>query len=172
MVDRLRDTFLGQNVAIAHLYFDYRDQEHQSAENMTASLLNQLAMAKAALPRSVLELYQRLKDQQRKPQQQDLEQALVTTCPVFDRVLIIIDALDECDENNHRKSFFAFLKNLQHNSSTNVFVTSRSHPEDVKKALEGSSKILIKADDSDLRKYTSREIQRSDAVDDIDETFK
>ncbi len=172
MVDRLRDTFLGQNVAIAHLYFDYRDQEHQSTDIMTAGLLKQLAMAKATLPRSVLDLYQRLKDQQRKPQQQDLEQALLNTCRDFDRVFIIIDALDECDENKHRKSFLELLKSLRDNSSTNLFVTSRPHPEDVKKVLEGSSKIIIKADDSDLRKYISREIHCSEAVDDIDEDFK
>lgn len=172
MVDRLRDTFLEQNVAIAHMYFDYRDQEHQSTENMTASLLKQLAMAKPSLPQSVSELHQRLKGQQRKPQQQDLEQAFVTTCQEFDRVFIMIDALDECDENNHRKLFLDFLNNLRHNTSTSVFVTSRPHPEDVKKVLEGSSRITIKANDSDLRKYISREIQRSEAADDIDENFK
>lgn len=139
---------------------------------MTASLLKQLAMAKATLPRSVLELYQRLKDQQRRPQQQDLEQALLNSCQDFDRVFIIVDALDECDENKHRKSFLDLIRSLRDNSSTSVFVTSRPHPEDVKKVLEGSSKIIIKADDSDLRKYISREIHCSEAVDDIDEDFK
>lgn len=172
MVDRLRDTFLEQNVAIAHLYFNYRDQKHQSTENMTASLLKQLAMAKAALPQSVVELYQRLKSQQRKPQQQDLEQTILTTCRNFDRVFIIIDALDECDENNHRKPFLEFLNKLRYNSSSNIFVTSRPYPDDVKKVFEGSSKIMIKADDSDLRKYISREIQCSEAADDIDDNFK
>ena len=29
VVDRLRDDFLNQNVIVAHLYFDYRNQDYQ-----------------------------------------------------------------------------------------------------------------------------------------------
>ena len=172
VVDRLRDDFFDQNIVIAHLYFDYRDQGHQKIENEIASLLKQLAMAKPELPQSVLELYQRLKGLQRQPQQQDLEQAILTTYQNFVRVFIVIDALDECDANNKRKGFISFLENMRNNSDMSFFVTSRPHPEDIRKLLESCSNITIKADDSDLRRYISREIERSDTVDELDEDFK
>lgn len=172
MTDRLRDHFFAQNVAIAHLYLDYRDQERQSPENMAASVLRQLAMAKATIPQPLIELHQRLKGQQRKPQQQDLEQTILAICQDFDRVFIIIDALDECDINVHRTRFLEFLKFLRQKTSVSLFLTSRPYPEDVKKVFEDCAQITIKAEDADLRKYISKEIQRSEAADDIDEDFR
>ncbi|KAL9637688.1 MAG: hypothetical protein Q9164_002040 [Protoblastenia rupestris] len=172
VIDRIRDMFLDQNVVIAHFYFDYRDQESQTADKVIASLLKQLTIAKAEVPQPVSELYQRLKGHQRQPQTQDLEQAFLHTCMAFERVFVVIDALDECDAINHRKPFLEFLDRLHSESSSNIFLTSRPHLEDAKNIYEISSKITIQADDSDLRRYVSKEIERSDAVDDIDEKFK
>ena len=171
MIDRLRDTFLGQNVAVVYVYFDFRDQEYQSTEKMIASLLKQLSIAKSKLPDSVLELYHRLKRQQRLAQQEELEQVLLLTCEEFDRIFIVIDALDECDANSHRKGFLRFLNTLQRKSSISIFIASR-YLEDFQKAFETSRKIVIGADDLDLRMYLSREIDICDNVDIIDETFK
>ena len=172
VVDRLRDAFSTQNVAVAHLYFDYRVQDYQSSENMLASLLKQLAIPKAELPNPVLELYQRLISQQKRPKQQELEQALLSTCQVYDRVFIVIDALDECDPKSHRKAFLKALGTIRTKSSSNIFITSRSYPDDIRKTLEGAPQIIIGAHDDDLRRYIEREIDNSDNMDVIDEELR
>ena len=49
VIDRLVAFFSHQNVAVAYHYFDFRDQQCQSAEAMLSSLLKQLASAKTEL---------------------------------------------------------------------------------------------------------------------------
>ena len=138
---------------------------------MLASLLKQLAIPLRELPKATFELYQKLKGQQRPPQQQELEQALLLICQDYDRVFFIIDALDECEANSHRKAFLVALESFRTNSSSSIFITSRSYPDDIKRFLESSPQIIISADDEDLRRYIEREIGNSDNADVINEEF-
>jgi len=156
---------------VAYFYFDYRNQETQSAENVISSILRQIALGKSELPHSVAELYRKLKGQ-RRPQQQELEQTVQKLCADFDRVFILIHALDECDANNHRNSVLGFLETLRSSSSVSIFVTSRPHLKDTTMIYETSSKVLIEAENSDLRRYVSQEIESSDAVEEIDIAFE
>ena len=172
VIDHLRDTFLGQNVAVAYVYFDYQNQEYQTSENVTASILKQLVMAKPEVPQLLSEMHQRMKGQGRRPLQQDLEQATLAMCSTFNKVFVVIDALDECDATKHRPAFINFLDRVSEQSSSSIFVTSRPGLESTTKILTSSIKITIEADDSDLKRYVSKEIERSDAVDEIDESFK
>ena len=172
VVDRLRDALPAQNVVVAHLYFDYRVQDYQSAENMLASLLKQLVIPLPKLPEPVLELHKRLSNLEKRPQQLDLEQAIFSICEKYERVFIIIDALDECDAKNHRQDFLKALKTLRTHSNYSIFVTSRPYPEDIKEDLKGAPQIIIGAHDDDLERYISREIENSDNIDEIDADFK
>ena len=139
---------------------------------MLASLLKQLAIPLPKLPKPVLELHKRLSNLEKRPQQLDLEQAIFSTCEEYDRVFIIIDALDECDAKNHRKDFLKALNTLHAHSNFSIFITSRSYPEDIKKNLKSAPQIIIGAHDDDLERYISREIESSDSIDEIDEDFK
>ena len=172
VVDRLRDALSIQNIVVAHLYFDYRIQSYQSAENMLASLLKQLVIPLPKFPEPVLELHRRLSNLEKRPQQMDLEQAIVSTCEKYDRVFVIIDALDECDAKNHRKDFLKALKTLRTHSNFSIFVTSRPYPKDIKEDLKGAPQIIVGAHDDDLQRYISGEIESSDNIDEIDADFK
>ena len=171
VIDNLSAEVLNQNVGLAYFYFDYREQEIQSAEVVIASVLRQLATAKPTLPQSVSDLYHRLHGH-RQPQRQDLEHAVSQLCDDFDRIFIVIDALDECAETSSRKALLEFLERLRGKTTISVLVTSRPHLDDFGKIIETSSKVMIEADDSDIRAYVVREIDRSDAVDDLDDDFK
>ncbi|KAL8697208.1 MAG: hypothetical protein Q9201_007243 [Fulgogasparrea decipioides] len=168
VVDELRRAFISKDVAVAHVYFDYRDQQHQSIEQVTASLLKQTASARVTIPAAVADLHQRLRKQQRVPRQQDLMHALISTCKEYDKVYFVIDALDECD-SNLRKGFLQLLDDLRGCSS--IFVTSRPY-DDIRTAAKDSPQIEIKAHSSDLRRYILQEIERHDTSDDIDESFR
>lgn len=172
VIDRLRDDYDGQRVAISFIYFDYREQGGQSQENVVASLLRQIASHKSVLPVSLDELCTKFRDRNRKPQIQDLELALLHVCQDFDRVFIAIDALDECDEAMRRKTFLLSLAKLQQTPRIRLFITSRPHLEDIRKALDPALQVKVQASDADLRKYLRKKIEESGNADIIDEDFR
>ena len=171
VIDRLVTFFSYQNVAVAYHYFDFRDQQCQSAESMLSSLLKQLASAKNELSNHVLELYRKFTRQSRQPKQEDLEEVMVPTCEAFDRVFLVIDALDECSPEIRRPVLKA-LKRLHEVQSISIFVTSRPYPGDVVKAFEPFPKIAIEARDPDIRKYVRTAIDNNHNLDDTDRDFK
>lgn len=139
---------------------------------MVASLLRQVASQKSGLPTSLVELYTKLREQNRKPQIEDLELTLLNVCQDFDQVFILIDALDECDEAMRRKHFLPFLAILQQTPRVRLFVTSRPYPKDIREALDPVPQISVQASDADLRKYLRRRIEDSGNADIIDEDFR
>ena len=155
VIDHLRDGFSQQNAVVAHIYCNYGEHEDQSVEKMLASLLKQLVIPSPKIRKPVKEFYQKFRTRQ--PQQQDLEQTFLLTCDNYDRVFIVIDALDECDANPKR----ALLDHIQSNPSVSIFVTSRSYPENVLKNFEAARRISIGAHVTDLRKYILQEIENS-----------
>lgn len=87
-------------------------------------------------------------------------------------MFVIIDALDECDARIHGRAFLKAWESLRKKSSSSIFITSLSYPDDVKKTLESAPHIIIGADDDDLQRYISREIDHGDNFDVIDEEFR
>ncbi len=164
VIDRLRDDARGQHAAVAFQYFDYRDQENQSPTHILGSILRQVAATRCPVPKPTSDLHHRFSVQGRQPELQDLEKALLATCGDFSKVFIVIDALDECDENKHRRTLMKSIAFLQQSTSVRLFVTSRFHPQDIRTAFEDALQIEVEANASDLRSYLSREIEDSRAV--------
>ena len=171
VIDRLREDFDNEKAVVAHVYFDYRDREHQSIEQVVSLLLKQAAAATQDLPQSVVDLYQRMQSQERYPYLQDLKQTLFKLCQKYGRVFIIIDALDEYNSRK-RKHFLDFIFGLRDLSCVSIMVTSRGYPNDIKEAFGASPQIIIGANEDDLRKFLVQEIEGSNNLDLIDEDFK
>lgn len=172
VIDHIKDVFVTPRVGLAHFYFNYQDRRTQSAEVVLASLLRQLAMSSLETPRPLVELHKRIESQQRQVQKQDLDQAILLICADFDRIFIVIDALDECD-SEHRKNLLRSFAILQKNPSVRIFLTSRPHSaHEIARMLETPLQVEIGATDADLRMYLSSKIDDSDNVDVIDEDFK
>ena len=87
-------------------------------------------------------------------------------------MFIIIDALDECDARIHRRAFLKALETLRIKSSSSIFITSRSYPNDIKKTLGSAPRMIVGADDDDLQRYISRAIDHGNNFDVIDEEFR
>ena len=164
VIDRLREHVCEQNAVVAHLYFNYRDQVDQTPEKTVASLLKQVAAAKQITPKPVSDLYQKLSSQERRPPLQDLEQAFLSTCQTFNRVFLIVDALDECDIK-YRKGFLRSLSILQSNQCLSIFVTSRSYEDHVNQLFGSCPRMKIQAQEPDLRKFLLNETHDVDTVD-------
>ena len=157
---------------MGYAYFDYRDHDFQSSSHITASLLSQIAATKSSLPTEVVEVYKKSGLNGSSLASQDAERVLVVSCQAFRRVFIVIDALDECDEIRHRKNFIRVLENLRQRPEIRLFITSRFYPADIKKAFEHVHQITVRANEVDLAKFISHEIDNSNASDLFDEKFK
>ena len=171
VIDHLKKQLDDQS-AIGYTYFDYRDQDFQSCCNVTASLLNQVAASGTSLPADVAEAYEKSKAEETSLVTKEAERLLVATCQDFRRVYTVIDALDECDGVRHRKELIRILGHLRQRPGVRLFVTSRSYPEDIKSAFVSASQITIRANEHDLKKFITDEIDSNDASDLIDEEFK
>ncbi|KAL8925421.1 MAG: hypothetical protein Q9208_003513 [Pyrenodesmia sp. 3 TL-2023] len=169
VVDHLRDMASRNFAIVAHVYFDYRDREHQSVEQIVASILHQVASALPELPTAVTTLYKTFRWQHKTAKLQDLVQALISAARDQPMTFLVIDALDECD-TKLRRQFLSVLDSLK--DSTSIFVTSRSHIQDIKQAFWSTPRIEIKAHRSDLRRCISYEIEASDWRDDLDERYR
>ena len=154
------------------MYCDYRDQASQSAYDIVASLMRQLAEYTTNLPDQVTDLYEKFGNQGRSTQLRDLEEAFLSTSADFRQVFVIIDALDECNDGNNRRTLLKFLAALQHHSSIRLLVTSRPHLQDMRSVLGTACQICIEAKDADLRAYLTEELKASGAHDIIDEEFR
>ena len=89
----------------------------------------------------------------------ELEKMILSVAGSVKSVYLVIDALDECDEQKHRRSFLQILERFKMDKHIRYFVTSRSYPQDIRVALETGPQIEIKAHDADLRQYLLHELK-------------
>ncbi|KAL8802592.1 MAG: hypothetical protein Q9200_006532 [Gallowayella weberi] len=169
VIDHLCQKFSKDPIPVSYVYFDYKDQDRHSLEAITASLLQQVASFAPAIPSAVASLYHRFSKQKRFPEQQNLVQALSSTCHEFAAVYIVIDALDEC-EPRYRSGILELIKLLK--GYAKVFITSRPYPEDISKVLKSKPQIPIMAHSEDLERYIDQKIEDSDVCDEVDHNFR
>jgi len=103
---------------------------------------------------------------------QEAEKLVLQTCSeaCLGSVFIIIDALDECNESEHRRPVLGFIQRLREIQRVRVFATSRYYPGDIHHAFCTDPRIAVKANQSDLTKYIAHELQGSDRgglIDDV-----
>lgn len=171
-IDHLRGACVNPKVALAYFYLNYQTSDSLLAELVLRSMLKQLSMLLPDIPRSVRDLCQRTESRDRPLQLEDLEHAIISVCENFDRTFLVVDALDEC-ENEQRRILLRALSNLEGKASLRILLTSRPHLHDeIKKVSVRHFSIEIGATDSDLTTYISQMVDRSDKADEIDKEFK
>lgn len=142
-----------KTIGYAYLYFDYKQREMQTAENLAAVLLKQLCLCRQALPQGIEDLHTRHKERRTRPTGQEISSALQSAIASYSRVYILADALDECQENDGcRNAFIGQLFSLQATSGVSIFATSRFLP-DVQALFDGSISMEIRANQEDVQRY-------------------
>jgi hypothetical protein len=128
---------------------------------MLAELLAQLLDSRKALPRPVLQLFERYDSGKCSPQVEDLETTLLIVCKKFRKLFFVVDGLDECVAAQHWSSLQALLKRLK-TTSARLFVTSRSNREDISSVLDHPTRFTITAHERDVRRYLILTVQQDD----------
>ncbi|QYT04235.1 Ankyrin repeat protein [Trichoderma simmonsii] len=140
-------------VGIAYIYCSFQQKGEQTAYDLLASLLKQLAQGQSSLPDSVKDLYTQHQAKKTRPSIDEISGALQTVAATFSRVFIVVDALDECQASNKcRSTLLLEIFNLQAKTETNFFATSRRIP-DIERAFKGYPSLEILASDEDVQKY-------------------
>ena len=157
VVDHLRKQF-GNETGIAAIYCNYKDIEVQTPANLFASLWMQLVESHP-ISDNVKILHKKHINRSTRPSLSDILQVLRSEINDYcgSKVFIIVDALDECPEDNEiRGTMLTELLALQ--STVHLMVTSRPHV-----IIELGPPCLmvdIRASDGDVLHYVDGRISR------------
>ena len=156
-MDYLTRIYGSDDVRVAYIYCDYKDQDAQTASNLIACLARQLVGHPAKLPTQLENLYKELESQRRRPTLPELERLVTDLFHERKRTYVVVDALDECGVYERRK-FLPFLGSLPH-GSTRILVTSRPYGEDIHRFFLGAPQIIITASDADIKQFVQEQMK-------------
>lgn len=152
--------FKDADAAIAFIYCNYKERSEHSAHNLLASLLKQFVQDSPQLSDHVKNLYDTKLTA--RISREDLMKTLLLEIARVSRVYIVVDALDECtEEDNTRADFLDQLRSLPDN--VNLLVTSRNTTA-IKREFEGVRSIEIRATDDDVTRYITERIKRENRL--------
>lgn len=145
-------------VGVLFFYFDYNDSKSQRAEDVVAILLKQLVYQLDELPDRLDEVYERyIKQGLRERPATDILTKLLIECSKFDKVFLVIDAFDECQEKERSKMILCFQQLSK--SGISQFITTRSHLYDNLVQQLGSDPMEICAQGNDIKEYIRKRLE-------------
>ena len=112
----------------AYYYFDFKEAAKQNVENLHRSLLAQFTAQRPTIPPEVQDLYDTAKTQSYGPKLEKITHTLFSVLKHFDRVYIMIDALDECSERSLLLQHIQDLISVKA-KNWNILLTSRREQE-------------------------------------------
>jgi hypothetical protein len=151
VVDHLQQIHqINEGVSVAYVYCSYKEQVEQTDCNLLACILQQLVQKAPVVSDRISSLYQKHTREKTRPNVNEWSELLQLTVQKMSKVLVVVDALDECsDSNGGRETFLAELRKLP---DIHLLVTSRPTL-----TLEWGSKrivtVEISASDEDVKRY-------------------
>ncbi|KAJ7162914.1 ankyrin repeat-containing domain protein [Mycena filopes] len=163
IIDHLHTLFPGENAGIAYIYCNHKETQEQTAVNLVGSLWRQLSMRRA-IPEDVRHCYDLFQKQQDTPTVDDVFGFLQSVVSTYPRVIIVVDAIDECTDDPSSDTRSIFLAKLRALSPTiNLLLTARSHVA-VEKGFTNAKCMEVRANEEDLRRYIESQIQSSERL--------
>ncbi|EPS40260.1 hypothetical protein H072_5924 [Dactylellina haptotyla CBS 200.50] len=158
VIDHLQEIFGDQaNVAVTYFYFNFKHKEAQKTEGVLASLLRQSIQHGSIIPPKLREIFQRCQKHDAVLKLDEMVQILEDILEPYEKVFVVIDALDEAEEQGGPISSLAKIFELQEKCNINIFATSRDIPE-IKKLFETAKSLRIRATNEDLEMYITGRI--------------
>lgn len=159
-VDHLQNTFQTSGIGVAYLYCSYNSREPQTTSSLLAAILKQLAQENSSNAKPVYNLYDAHEQRKARPPDQKVFDALQAVISSYDNVYIVLDALDECsDADTDRSRLLNFCFALQQQPGLHLMATSR-HIPDIVNRFTHASRLEIRADPLDVKRYVEGQIGR------------
>ncbi|KAK6358397.1 hypothetical protein TWF730_007733 [Orbilia blumenaviensis] len=157
---------MDSETCIAYIYFNFKHQ--LTEEEFFSYLLKKLSIARPSLPEGVRLLYERHKMGRTRPTTKEILAVLRCVMPLYHKLFIAVDALDECqsyDDGGCRGRILDRLFQLQAEFGVNIFATSRLI-SDISNRFErlGSTVLNISAADEDIQVDLNEQVSRSERL--------
>ncbi|KXJ85309.1 hypothetical protein Micbo1qcDRAFT_223463, partial [Microdochium bolleyi] len=142
--------------ACVYVYFNHREPERENLRKVVLSLLAQLVHLQGETyepSQAVKEVHDRFRLKGMHPTLSESIDILEAEVKVYSRVYLVVDAVDECSDNqphSNREEFLHFVRGLPDNVS--VLLTSRPD-EGIRRRVKADCEIPVKASADDLRSY-------------------
>lgn len=163
MIDHLQDKASAANYGVAHIYFNFKEQDQQQPVHILGSLAKQLAGRIQTLPKVIEELHRKLTHQMSDPTQEELYGALLSTFGSFDQTFLVFDALDECDPRGQLEKLLPLFHRMAEDGA-DLFLTSRSGQDDISESFRDVPTIELTAKDHDITTYIQARIMAKKRV--------
>jgi hypothetical protein len=158
VVNHLQRVFEHDNVAVVWIYCNYKEQAAQTVPNLVASLLKQLVQRHSVISSKVKSFYANHKDSSVRPTLVEFMNALRSEIGMYSKVFVVVDALDECPQDDGtRARFLTQLHSLP--NAVNLMITSRD-PSAIKRNGTATRCLEIRAHNDDVRRYIIGRIPR------------
>lgn len=159
MVESLRTRFQAdEGVGVACIYCNFKERDVQTPSNLIAALWRQLAVNRDSLADDVQDLYNICRASGIRPNLSEISKILRAEVDRYDKIYILVDALDEYQQDWSLVSLIHELRAVF--SRANVLITSRVD-ENIESMLDGAQIMEISADAEDVRTYVAGRVSRS-----------
>lgn len=163
IIEDLREQFsTDRAIGLAYFYFTFSDDRKQSYDNLLPTLICQLVEQSEDAQSKLAEIQQKAVWDKASTREQ--EEILITMTASFDKVFVVLDALDESPElDNRRRDLLERLANLVARiPKLSLCATSRDL-YDIRKSMERSQFTQISAQASivnhDIQKYVAAQLR-------------
>jgi hypothetical protein len=148
------------DVGLAYLFCNYKSQVDQSVYGLLSALLKQLVQSRVDIIAPVTDLYDHHSKQKSRPSLDEIFTALSTICSHYTGVYFVVDALDECsDQDGSRSRLIEKLRDLQAKTNMRLLFTSRFIPE-VTEKFQSDPILEVQASEEDVKRFVAGQIPR------------
>lgn len=132
---------LSNNTGICFVYCNYK--EPQVTTNYVKAVIKQLSRRMSELPPDLMALYDKHYSNASSPRYTELNNVFLGVSKCFEKVFLVLDALDECTESQ-RQEIFDIFSHIVSTGNVKLFITSRKEP-DIQRAFASFPIIEIQA---------------------------
>jgi hypothetical protein len=164
MIAAIAIDYLGRtvqaDVGLAYLFCNYKSQVNQSVYGLLSALLKQLVQSRGDIAAPITSLYDHHLKRNSRPLLDEIFAALHTVCSKYAGVYIVVDALDECtDQDGIRSRLVEKLRDLQAKTNVRLLFTSRFIPEITEK-FRSDPILEVRASEEDVKRFVAGQIPR------------
>jgi hypothetical protein len=149
------------DVGLAYVFCNYKSQVDQSLYGLLSGLLKQLVQSRRDMAALITGLHDHHWKRNSRPSLDEIFSVLQTVCSNHAGVYIIVDALDECTEQDMRSRLIENLRKLQAKTMTNVrlLFTSRFIHEIMEK-FRLDLMLEVRASEEDVKRFVAGQLPR------------
>ena len=164
VVDYLTNRYENDDdIGVAYIYCNYREQREQNVVNLVGAILRSLLMKRFAnngvISDALWNAYRRHLPLRTRPSLEEITGLLLGELVLHERTYLVIDALDECPEGDGtRQSFLRVLRDLRR-LNISILLTSRFDMS-IQQEFGAGPSLGISADKYDIRTFVQYKVQR------------